>query len=255
MLFKNCECKIQFSSLTRFMPKILLPNLTNSVKKKTTKFSNDINKKRTQTKKFQTVKTSYYGRSMIEMLGVLAIIAVLSVGGIAGYSKAMEKFKLNKMVQQYNEMLFGVMQNLDDFKAPLEWSSTKIIKALNIAPPSWTVYKTTNTNSMKDDFGNIVTWFPESGRTLRITFDLNGTTKIQQKMCTEIASNVFMPLRSVLGMIYIEGGLYFYGDTYCSNNLKPYERCINELSIRGINSICTSCVKRNRCFMQLYFYH
>ena len=30
------------------------------------------------------------GRSMIEMLGVLAIIAVLSVGGIAGYSKAME---------------------------------------------------------------------------------------------------------------------------------------------------------------------
>lgn len=30
------------------------------------------------------------GRSMIEMLGVLAIIGVLSVGGIAGYSKAME---------------------------------------------------------------------------------------------------------------------------------------------------------------------
>lgn len=36
------------------------------------------------------------GRSMIEMLGVLAIIGVLSVSGIAGYSKAMEKFKRNK---------------------------------------------------------------------------------------------------------------------------------------------------------------
>ena len=35
------------------------------------------------------------GRSMIEMLGVLAIIGVLSVGGIAGYYKAMEKFKQN----------------------------------------------------------------------------------------------------------------------------------------------------------------
>ena len=35
--------------------------------------------------------TYSFGRSMIEMLGVLAIIAVLSVGGIAGYSKAMEK--------------------------------------------------------------------------------------------------------------------------------------------------------------------
>ena len=40
------------------------------------------------------------GRSMIEMLGVLAIIGVLSVGGIAGYSKAMLKFKTNKTIDQ-----------------------------------------------------------------------------------------------------------------------------------------------------------
>ena len=40
------------------------------------------------------------GRSMIEMLGVLAIIGVLSVGGIAGYSKAMMKFKINKTIEQ-----------------------------------------------------------------------------------------------------------------------------------------------------------
>lgn len=40
------------------------------------------------------------GRSMIEMLGVLAIIGVLSVGGIAGYSKAMLKYKTNKLIDQ-----------------------------------------------------------------------------------------------------------------------------------------------------------
>ena len=40
------------------------------------------------------------GRSMVEMLGVLAIIGVLSVGGIAGYSKAMMKFKINKTIEQ-----------------------------------------------------------------------------------------------------------------------------------------------------------
>jgi len=40
------------------------------------------------------------GRSMIEMLGVLAIIGVLSVGGIAGYSKAMMKYKINKTIEQ-----------------------------------------------------------------------------------------------------------------------------------------------------------
>jgi len=37
---------------------------------------------------------------MIEMLGVLAIIGVLSVGGIAGYSKAMMKYRINKAIEQ-----------------------------------------------------------------------------------------------------------------------------------------------------------
>lgn len=40
------------------------------------------------------------GRSMIEMLGVLAIIGVLSVGGIAGYTKAMTKYKTNGTMEQ-----------------------------------------------------------------------------------------------------------------------------------------------------------
>ena len=40
------------------------------------------------------------GRSMMEMLGVLAIVGILSVGGIAGYSKAMMKMKINKLIQQ-----------------------------------------------------------------------------------------------------------------------------------------------------------
>ena len=56
------------------------------------------------------------GRSMIEMLGVLAIIGVLSVGGIAGYSKAMEQFKMNKAINQYNMLIFGMLEHLDGIK-------------------------------------------------------------------------------------------------------------------------------------------
>ena len=58
------------------------------------------------------------GRSMIEMLGVLAIIGVLSVGGIAGYSKAMEKFKINKTIQQIAEIATNIQTlylQQDDF--------------------------------------------------------------------------------------------------------------------------------------------
>lgn len=48
------------------------------------------------------------GRSMIEMLGVLAIIGVLSVGGIAGYSKAMMKFKINKTVDEIMQLTTNI---------------------------------------------------------------------------------------------------------------------------------------------------
>ncbi len=55
------------------------------------------------------------GRSMVEMLGVLAIIGVLSVGAIAGYSKAMMKYKLNKQAEQLNTVFNAVDRNLHSF--------------------------------------------------------------------------------------------------------------------------------------------
>ena len=54
------------------------------------------------------IKTNEAGRSMIEMLGVLAIIGVLSVGGIAGYSKAMNKFKTNKIADNVSMIVANV---------------------------------------------------------------------------------------------------------------------------------------------------
>ena len=54
------------------------------------------------------MKTNETGRSMIEMLGVLAIIGVLSVGGIAGYSKAMNKFKTNKVADNVSMIVTNI---------------------------------------------------------------------------------------------------------------------------------------------------
>ena len=52
--------------------------------------------------------TNQNGRSMIEMLGVLAIVGVLSVGGIAGYSKAMQKYRVNKTIDQITQISNGI---------------------------------------------------------------------------------------------------------------------------------------------------
>ena len=59
------------------------------------------------------------GRSMVEMLGVLAIIGVLSAGGLAGYSKAMFKHKLNTTMDQITMLatnirtMYGTQGNYD----------------------------------------------------------------------------------------------------------------------------------------------
>ncbi len=50
-------------------------------------------------------KNNQFGRSMVEMLGVLAIIGVLSIGAIAGYSKAMQKYKINKFTEQLSHIV------------------------------------------------------------------------------------------------------------------------------------------------------
>ena len=80
------------------------------------------------------------GRSMIEMLGVLAIVGVLSVGGIAGYSKAMEKFKLNKTISEYSYLIYGLLEHIDDLKSiPVgmgKFNFTDFARATNIVPSS-----------------------------------------------------------------------------------------------------------------------
>ena len=77
------------------------------------------------------------GRSMIEMLGVLAIIGVLSVGGIAGYSKAMHKIRLNKTI----EFITHTSQNIRTFFASQKnynglgsYNNPEVIKKAKLVP-------------------------------------------------------------------------------------------------------------------------
>ncbi len=54
------------------------------------------------------MKSSESGRSMIEMLGVLAIVGVLSVGGILGYTKAMSKYRTDKLLNEMAELTLNI---------------------------------------------------------------------------------------------------------------------------------------------------
>ena len=93
-----------------------------------TGFLSDVYKRGTRARKFLADGVQC-GRSMIEMLGVLAIIGVLSVGGIAGYSKAMEKFKINKTIQQIAEIATNIQTlyvQQDDFSGLSETTAVQM---------------------------------------------------------------------------------------------------------------------------------
>ena len=83
------------------------------------------------------------GRSMIEMLGVLAIIGVLSVGGIAGYTKAMEKIHVNKIVNMISDISATIktayisQKAYDDFDAGLIYDDAPQIQDMGLLPPEY----------------------------------------------------------------------------------------------------------------------
>ena len=114
------------------------------------------------------------GRSMIEMLGVLAIIGVLSVGGIAGYSKAMMKYKINKTIEQITlisgnvRSFFGPQKNYEGVYCECDlgtcWSAgdgCPILKKAKIIPEEMlTINSSGEWTDFTNAFGGYVALWP-----------------------------------------------------------------------------------------------
>ena len=99
--------------------------------------------------------TNESGRSMVEMLGVLAIIGVLSVGGIAGYSKAMNKYKINKTTDQVS-MLVANLRTL--FSTQGNYDGLDNAAAVNFGVvPEDMVTKSGTSTTLKNAFNGAVT--------------------------------------------------------------------------------------------------
>ena len=82
------------------------------------------------------MKINESGRSMIEMLGVLAIIGVLSIGGIAGYSKAMGKHRVNKCIDQITQIVSSTRALFYGHKtyAALDDSTANLVEKAHLFP-------------------------------------------------------------------------------------------------------------------------
>ena len=196
------------------------------------------------------------GRSMIEMLGVLAIIAVLSVGGIAGYSKAMEQYKLNKMANEYSFLIQGLMEHVEQLTKTSVRNPENMIGLANFAeaaemvPATW---KRRGSNQFIDSIGNQVALFLRNGQFV-IEASMGGSAAMNDehkymnesfslRMCETYLRNVVQPLHAVVHHAFFirwqQGWTTLFGDRNCSAEGK----CLRDLTPADINTICSSCNK------------
>ena len=127
------------------------------------------------------------GRSMIEMLGVLAIIGVLSVGGIAGYSKAMAKYKQTKIADQISMLVTNIRTLYGNSS---KYDSISAASAINMGAVDKEMIKTTGTgenttNEIKNVYGGTVLIAPGTNNESFVVA-ING---LPAAACTFLASS------------------------------------------------------------------
>ena len=203
------------------------------------------------------MKNSQCGRSMIEMLGVLAIIAVLSVGGIAGYSKAMEKFKVNRTLEHYNYLVLGMLDYVIETKNLAEQTNTgmtMIAEAAGLIPATW---KKENNFNLRDDMDNIVQIFANKTE-LSIDYVFQNSEKysITDKLCNDLFNNTLKPLSNSIKVIYVTIAkkidfAVYYGNTTCDTTKS--QKCLRNVSLSDIRDSCNFCAKQKLCSIAVKF--
>ena len=193
------------------------------------------------------MKTNQLGRSMIEMLGVLAVIGVLSVGGIAGYSKAMTKYRVNKTADQIAQLAQNIRTLYASQKNYNTLNST-VIKKAHLAPED--MYDNTNSTTMYNPFGGDV-YVMQQGKNYNSdnkAFVIT-SSRIPQEACIELLTRDW----GSSGLI-AAGTMYTYMAMYgCSSSGGYYYVCANE-GVMSVDKAISACSSPTDNSIELKFY-
>ena len=205
-----------------------------------------------------------FGRSMIEMLGVLAIIGVLSVGGIAGYSKAMMKYKINKMTEEYTMLMTGLMEYEESlFKTYTDAEERNLAQFIidaKLVPETW---KLESQQYVTDSLGNKINAYVDVAKTgVRFSSDIwivsggeNRNSEEAYQLCLALAHDVIYPLAADadFAILFINNdampnyGNYTVYSKSCRNSDFTEVKCMADMTLSEISAICKSCVQQNTC--------
>jgi type II secretory pathway pseudopilin PulG len=190
------------------------------------------------------------GRSMVEMLGVLAIIGVLSVGAIAGYSKAMMKYRLNKQAEQLNTVINAVARNVHSFDNLLSGNYYLKLTSTFVKMGEIPVAMQCREDYICDVFNQF--WLisiinSDTGTTLNLSVNATNTLKNKSTDNLEICRNIIITAKensnnisSVSNVTYNQdsdkySATFLYGDNYCLSG-RP---CLKNLNLDDIYNFCT----------------
>ena len=188
------------------------------------------------------------GRSMVEMLGVLAIIGVLSVGAIAGYGKAMFKYKLNKQTEQLNQVIgsmvrykSSLMINPVSANAPTsDYQLVPILKKLGEIPKEMNYSE----QYIKDSF-NIAyqIYHRNTGKSISLrTLNLS-----RNESSFQVCKNLYLIAKEwhkeilAISTIAYKGDKYDEQACYLGDNTKSSITCnkrIKDLKLTDLDDIC-----------------
>ena len=103
------------------------------------------------------MRNTQQGRSMIEMLGVLAIIGVLSIGGLAGYTMAMNRHRANQILDYVSRAVVIAQTRGDGTQAITNKNCSEILdgEAVPVSGMGCTVDKTIGYNNITVSVTNI----------------------------------------------------------------------------------------------------
>ncbi len=180
------------------------------------------------------------GRSMVEMLGVLAIIGVLSIGGIAGYSKAMEKHKLNKTIDEINTIVQN-LKTLCSGKTDIcnSFSDRDTLKKLQIIPDyMWHNNDLVNIFngpvSVMYDQSDVIFNMPKA-QTVTISYD-----GIPQEICIGLVyafnEDISVRFMDINGFIADRGNLELRDHPYIKFDALSHNFTDNEMSVMQMPS-------------------
>ena len=184
------------------------------------------------------------GRSMIEMLGVLAIIGVLSVGGIAGYSKAMMKYRINKTVEQITlvagnvRTFFAAQKNYRGANCGSQslslgnYYGCEVAKKAKLFPDEMLTITNGSITNIENAFGGKFGIYASGGKDFYLVFN-----QVPLEACIELASYDWRSANATgLGLSK------FYNDTFGESEGSIYYHATLPINVEDVITECSALV-------------